>query len=196
MSGNYASGPFYCFFCPLTMVRTTESRLTSISPCSGMGSRELTLICVLYSGLAGTSLVWTIVVAWLLFTSIIGFPVNSYSSQLVLIFGQFILIDLVNSTSFGQFVLTVWSIRTHFGQFVLILINSYSCFWSVRSHFGTFIWGHMHQLDMTDLTHPCVSSFGRTFRIREAILDKIIKLNPFKYNGGVSVRPSIQSIHD
>ena len=76
----------------------------------------------------------------------IGFLVNSYSSQLVLKstrspFGQFVLIDLVNSYSFGQFVLTVWTIRTH-------LVNSSSFwstrthdFWSVRTHFRTSIWG-------------------------------------------------------
>ena len=53
-----------------------------------------------------------------------GFPVNSYSSQFVLI--------LVNSYS------KFWPIRTH-------LVNSYSClvssysFWSIRTHFGQFV---------------------------------------------------------
>ena len=52
------------------------------------------------------------------------FPVNSYSSQFVLI--------LVNSYS------KFWSIRTH-------LVNSYSClvssysFWSIRTNFGQFV---------------------------------------------------------
>ena len=73
--------------------------------------------------------------------SSIRFPVNSYSSQLVLKsihshFGQFVLIDLVKSYSFGQIVFIVWSL---FGQFVLILVNS-SSLWSTRSHiFGQFV---------------------------------------------------------
>ena len=85
---------------------------------------------------------------WIKSNHVYWFPVNSYSSQLVLKstrthFGQFLLIDLVTSYSFGQFVLIVWSIRTHFDQFVLTLVNSFSHFWSIRSHFGISILGYI-----------------------------------------------------
>ena len=51
----------------------------------------------------------------------------------------------------------------------------------------------MQQWGMTDHTHPCVSLFGQKFRIREAILDKIMNLNPFKIQWW-SVRQSIYPI--
>ena len=104
---------------------------------------------------------------------------------------------------------SIWSIRTHlvnsyslrsisihFGPFVLILVNSYSCTcnWSGCSHFGTSVLGYMQQWAMTDHTHPCVSPFGQEFRIREAILDKIMNLNPFKIQWW-SVRQSIYPIN-
>ena len=52
----------------------------------------------------------------------------------------------------------------------------------------------MHQWGVIDPTHPCVRPFGRTFRIREAILVKIMKLNPFKIQWW-SVRLSIYPIN-
>ena len=83
------------------------------------------------------------------------FPVNSYSSQLVLISVNSyssiwsICTHLVHSYSlFGQFVLILVNSYSLFGQFVLILVNSssfwatYSCFWSFS---GTSILEYMHR---------------------------------------------------
>ena len=115
---------------------------------------------------------------------------NSYSSQLVLKsarshFGQFGLIDLVNSYSFGQFILTVRSIRT-------ILLNS-SSFWSTRTQFvlileplmAIHLYAFPHDTYISpptkseDMNDPPIRA---SVRLGEhlAILDKIMTLIPFR----------------